>query len=103
MVGSLGEVILAVVAAGESCQDGIGIMAVVAVSHGTNQGCLVHPLSEPGQVLADLKTGKAGRDRTKLTADFERGFGLHVEHVEVAGPTEQVQENDRPRAARCPS
>jgi hypothetical protein len=46
-------------------------------------------------MLADLKAGEAGCDRMEFTADFNGSIRLHVEHVEVARPAEQVHEDDR--------
>ena len=103
VVAPLGEVILAVVAPRESGQDGVRVVAVVGVRNRPDQGRLVHPAGEPRQVLADLKARNAGGDRPELTPDLGGRVRLHVEHVEVAGPAEQVHEDDRPGPGCWPS
>ena len=53
---------------------------------------------QPRQVLAELDARHGRRDRPELAADLDRGLGLHVPEVDVAGPAEEEDED----AGVCP-
>ena len=55
----------------------------------------VHDPRQPGQVLADLDAGHAGRNRPEIAANFGRSLHFQVEHVLVRRGSAQVDHDDR--------
>ena len=94
MIVRLGSV-AGVLAAGESREHRVGVMAVVAVSDGPNQRGIAHATRRPGQVFTDLNTRHRRRDWLELATDVRRGLRLQVEHVDVARAAKEIDEYDR--------
>src|SRR5262249_41142323 len=81
---------------------GGGVRVVDAVVDGADQGTAVHLPGEARQVLAQLHAGDRGGDGAEFAADLGRGGGLHIPHVQVAGPTIKEHQDAGVRASGRP-
>ena len=80
-------------AAAESRQNIERVVSVVAVRYRANQTRLVHDLRRVRHVLANSQARQRRADRLKLAADFDRRVRLHIQHVLLTRPTEQIEQD----------
>ena len=78
------------------------VVRIEPVRERADQAGLVHQPGSVRQVLADVHARHRGADGPELTADFIRCVRLHVEHVDVAWSTKQIEHNHGPRLAARP-
>ena len=72
-------------------------VVVAGVRERAEQGELVAPSGELGQVLADLHAGRDGVDRRELAPDPRRGVRLQVPRLVLRRATRLEQIDNRPR------
>ncbi len=61
-----------------------GEMAGISVRDRADEGNVPHRPGEMRQMFADFHAANIGRNRTKLTADFRRGFRFQIVQVDMA-------------------
>lgn len=93
MFGGVGDVFdqLAGIGGDERVR-GIDVAGAV-VAERTDEGELVSPVGEAGEMFADLDAGDVGGDRSELASIFGGGLGLEVEGLHVAGSTPEPEDD----------
>ena len=80
--------------AGQGNRAGLA-MSVVKVHVASDQRKLVRTRRQPGQQLGESNAGRAGGDRRKRPAIFDRRLGLGIEEIEVARPAAEPDQQNR--------